>query len=77
MSHEAQVVRRVDSADGKRYAELMTRGGFYFFEEHAEDTDGEYLFMAPSHCSGLYATQADAERDMVAELPWLLDGNVS
>lgn len=23
--------------------------------------------MAPSHCSGLYATQAEAEKDMVAD----------
>ncbi|PVM87325.1 hypothetical protein [Caulobacter endophyticus] len=76
MSQEAKVLRRIDSADGKRYAELMARGGFYIFEEYTEGRDGEYVFMAPSHCSGLYATQAEAERDMIAQLPWLRDGNV-
>lgn len=77
MNQEAQVLRRIDSADGKRYAELSARGGFYVFEEYAEDRDGEHVFMVPSHCSGLYATQAEAERDMIAQLPWLRDANAS
>lgn len=77
MSQEARVLRRIDSADGKRYAELTARGGFYVFEEYAEDRDGEYVFMAPSHCSGFYATQAEAERDMIAQLPWLRDASAS
>lgn len=77
MSQEAQVLVRIDSADRKRYAELTTRGGFYVFEEYAEDRDGEYVFMAPSHCSGLYATLAEAERDMIAQLRWVREGNVA
>jgi hypothetical protein len=77
MSQQASVLRRIDSADGKRYAELSARAGFFVFEEYTEDHDGEYAFMAPTHCSGLYATQAEAERDMIAQLPWLRDGNVA
>lgn len=75
MSEEI-LIRRVDSADGKRYAELSERGGFFVFEEHAEDSDGEYTFMAPSHVSGLYATKEEAERDMVATLLWIRNGDV-
>ncbi|WP_426039672.1 hypothetical protein [Brevundimonas sp. DC300-4] len=70
------VLRRVDSADGKRYVELRAHGDLFVFEEFAEATDGDYTFIAPSHCSGLYATSSEAERDMMAELPWLREGKV-
>ncbi|MBS4071830.1 MAG: hypothetical protein KGZ90_10910 [Algoriphagus sp.] len=77
MSQQASVLRRIVSADGKRYAELSARGIFFAFEEYTEEHDSGYAFMVPTHCSGLYATQAEAERDMMAELPWLRDGNVA
>jgi hypothetical protein len=64
MSQEI-LIRRVESAEGKRYAELRERWGFFIFEEYAEDGDGEHTFMAPSHGSGLYGTKEEAERDMV------------
>lgn len=70
------LLRRVDSADGKRFVELRAHGDFFVFEEFAEATDGDYIFIAPSHCSGLYATSSEAERDMTAELPWLREGKV-
>lgn len=53
---------------------LSERGGFFVFEEYAEDSDGEYTFMAPSHGSGLYATREEAERDMIATLAWVRNG---
>lgn len=70
------LLKRVDSADGKRYVELRAHGDLFVFEEFAEATDGEYTFIAPSHCSGLYATSSEAEGDMIAQLPWLRDGKV-
>lgn len=70
------LLRRIDSADGKRYVELRAHGDLFVFEEFAEATGGEYTFIAPSHCSGLYATSSEAERDMMAELPWLREGKV-
>ena len=69
-------LRRVDSADGKRYVELRAHCDLFVFEEFAEATDGDYTFIAASHCSGLYATLSEAERDMMAALPWLLEGKV-
>lgn len=76
MSMNDRLVKRIDSDDGKRFVELRERAGYYFFEELSEITDLDYTFMAPSHCSGLYATAAEAERDMIAELAWLRENKV-
>ena len=76
MEPRDELLKRIESVDGKRFVELRAKGSFFVFEEFAEATDLEYTFMAPSHGSGLYATLGEAERDMFAELPWLREGNV-
>lgn len=76
MSSSDELLKRIESVDGKRFVELRAQGSFFVFEEFTETSDLEYTFMAPTHCSGLYATPAEAERDMFLELPWLRDSKV-
>ena len=71
-----EALKKIDSVDGKRYAELLKRDGFFYFQEYSEETDSGYVFMSPSHCSGLYATLVEAEKDMIASLPWLRESEV-
>ena len=51
--------------------------GAYYFVEETEQEGDEYTgrYFAPTHRSGLYESDAEAERDARITLPWLRDKN--
>lgn len=67
-----QPIKRLESADGLRRAEIQTSGhGEYRFTEHTHITEDGDTFWVPTWESGLYNSPEAAEREARAELPWL------
>jgi hypothetical protein len=67
-----KTIKSFASADGKRVVDIVARydGCFQFFEHVEKTVDGE-TYWAPGWMSGIYLTVELAERDAIAELPWL------
>lgn len=72
------MLKKIVSADGKRYAEIASDDDKVFrFTEYAEVWDEGYgevpgsFYWEPTHCSGLYDSAAAAEADARSTLPWL------
>jgi len=65
-------VKRIVGENGKRYVDIEVGSlGLFRFTECSEDTDMGYVFMTPTHQSGLYESADAAEREARAMLPWL------
>jgi hypothetical protein len=66
--------KRIESADGQHYVEIVTRdGGIFRFVEHTQMTDSGYTFWTPTHWSGLYGDAQSAEREAQITIGWLRD----
>ena len=71
---DERAIKRIESADGQRYVEIVTRDDRLFrFIEHTEMIDSGYAFWTPRHWSGLYGDAQSAEREAQITIGWLRD----
>jgi hypothetical protein len=79
MSTVYRELDRINDPEGLFYVSIETSDGLFRFVKHKQFTDTEYgqtySIFTPIYWSGLYGSQADAERAALLELPWNANKN--
>ncbi len=69
---ERRVIRSFWSSNRKHRLDIFQRpDGHFGYEGVTQETEDGETYWRPSDVSGIYETAEEAERDALAEAPWL------